>query len=136
MSAAENKRRVRAMFDALEAGDRAGFWDELADDLTFTVMGTTSWSGTYIGKERVRRQLFKPLHQVLGKGPRTIVKRMLADEDVVVVEATGDNVTTAGARYDNRYCLLFRLAEGKVREIVEYSDTALMARVLGPRPAT
>jgi uncharacterized protein len=134
MSAADNKQRVRSVFDALRKGDTAGVWNVLADDVTYTVIGTTSWSGTYEGKQQIQSDLFKPLYKVLGKSPHNTVERLLADEDYVVVQARGDNVTTAGVRYDNTYCLLFRLAEGKVTEIVEYSDTELMTRALGVRP--
>jgi ketosteroid isomerase-like protein len=78
----------------------------------------------------------RPLTKVLGKNPRTSVQRVLADEDMVVVEARGDNVTRDGVRYDNSYCLLFRLSEGKVRAVVEYMDTELVTAALGERVVT
>ncbi len=33
-----------------------------------------------------------------------------------VVEAKGDNLTKSGVRYDNDYCLVFRLEDGKIKE--------------------
>ena len=56
---------------------------------------------------------------------RTVAHRFIADGDIVVVEAEGDNVTKAGVRYDNDYCLVFRLEDGKIKEIREYCDLAL-----------
>jgi ketosteroid isomerase-like protein len=41
----------------------------------------------------------------------------------------------SGERYDNHYCLLYRLREGRIVEIREYQDSALGERVLGPSPA-
>ena len=57
-----------------------------------------------------------------------------ADGDVVVVEAKGDNVTREGVRYDNDYCLVFRLEDGKIQEIREYCDSILTEKALGPFP--
>ena len=37
-------------------------------------------------------------------------------------------------RYDNQYCLVFRIENGKIKEIREYCDSALVERVLGPFP--
>ena len=51
--------------------------------------------------------------------------RFIADGDYVAVEARGDNVTKAGVRYDNEYCLVYRLEGGKIKEIREYCDSAL-----------
>jgi hypothetical protein len=53
-----------------------------------------------------------------------------------VVEAKGDNVTPEGVRYDNDYCLVFRLEGGKIKEIREYCDSVLTEKALGPFPQT
>jgi ketosteroid isomerase-like protein len=39
-----------------------------------------------------------------------------------------------GVRYDNDYCLVFRLENGKIREIREYCDSVLTEKALGPFP--
>jgi uncharacterized protein len=135
MSAVQNKRQIQAIFSALAEGNPQPFWDSLADDVVWTIGGTTSWSGTFVGKAAVRNEIFKPLSVVLGGPPRNVVERFLADEDCVVVLTRGDNVTKAGDRYDNVYSLVFQLAEGRVKKVTEYLDTALLERALGPRPS-
>jgi len=60
---------------------------------------------------------------------------LLPEGDFVVVEAKGDNVTKTGVRYDNEYCMIWRLQNGRIREIKEYCDSALVERALGPFPA-
>ena len=60
--------------------------------------------------------------------------RFIADGDYVVVEARGDNVTKTGARYDNDYCLVFRLENGKIKEVREYCDSVLTEQALGRFP--
>ena len=51
-----------------------------------------------------------------------------------LAEALGDNVTTEGQRYDNEYCMVWRIENGKIKLIKEYCDSALVERVLGPFP--
>jgi ketosteroid isomerase-like protein len=48
-----------------------------------------------------------------------------------VVKARGDNVPRAGARYDNQYCMVWLIENGRIKE---YWDSALVERVLGPFP--
>jgi len=39
--------------------------------------------------------------------------------------------TRSGKPYDNHYCYVCRLADGKLRELTEYMDTELAASALG-----
>ncbi len=135
MSAAENKRLMQEIFAAIARGERTAYVDRLADDVTMTVTGQYSWSRTFCGKESVMRDLYGYVASRVKEQRRTIPVRMLADGDWVVVEALGEMETKQGNRYDNQYCLLYRLREGKIVEIREYQDSTLCERVLGPYPA-
>lgn len=131
MNAADNKQLVRQIFTALGEGDGRPFWESATEELTYTVMGGNGRSRTYAGKQSVRDELFKPLRLLLQAAPRTFAERILADEDVVVIEARGANRTKDGAPYENRYCLIFRLREGRITAVTEYMDTELAERALG-----
>ena len=138
MSALENKKLMQEIFAAAGSADsntrdRALFISKLADDATWTVTGQYSWSQTFHGKESVMRDLHGYVSSLL-KHRRTVPFRLIADDEWVVVEARGDMVTHAGERYDNHYCLLYRIENGKIREIREYQDSTLCERVLGPFP--
>jgi ketosteroid isomerase-like protein len=37
-------------------------------------------------------------------------------------------------RYDNEYCLVFRLADGKIKEVREYCDSGMTEKALGRFP--
>jgi ketosteroid isomerase-like protein len=63
-----------------------------------------------------------------------VASNFIAEGDLVVVEAKGDNVTKAGLRYDNDYCMVWRVENGRITMIKEYCDSALVERVLGPFP--
>ena len=131
-SCAENKALVAHIFEARLRGDPGPFIDAMADDFVWRIIGTTAWSGDYIGKANVRERLTKPLYAQLTAPTRLTPKRILADGDCVVVECEGDATTIRGDRYANTYCMVIRLADGKLRELTEYMDTALVDRVLHP----
>ena len=49
----------------------------------------------------------------------------------MVVRGRGEVRTKAGKDYNNSYCFVLRLDEGKLVELREYLDTALVERVFG-----
>ncbi|CCK27021.1 hypothetical protein BN159_2642 [Streptomyces davaonensis JCM 4913] len=61
MSETENTRLMERIFAGLAKGDGMPLADSLADDFRWTIIGTTSWSGTYEGKQTVLKELFRPL---------------------------------------------------------------------------
>jgi ketosteroid isomerase-like protein len=136
MTAADNKKLMKEIFAGLASRNGTLFIERMTDDVSWICIGANKWSGTYAGKEAVLRDLLGPLRGRLVERSRTVAHRFIAEGDYVVVEARGDNFTKAGKRYDNEYCFVFRLADGKIREVKEYADTALIDAVLGdPREA-
>ncbi|MDF0579055.1 nuclear transport factor 2 family protein [Bradyrhizobium yuanmingense] len=139
MNASANKKLLQDIFAAAAnpdpaARDRALFSASLADDAKWVVTGQYSWSRTFAGKEAILKDLHGYVRTRLRDRTRTIAHHFIADGDIVVVEAKGDNVTPEGVRYDNDYCLVFRLEDGKIKEIREYCDSMLTEKALGPFP--
>ena len=134
MNAAANKKLVQQVYT--DSANRSGttFLDNLAEDATWIVTGQYSWSHEFRGREAIQNGLMRHLRPLLGARPRTLAFNFIAEGDYVVVEARGDNVTKTGARYDNQYCMVWRIEDGKIRMIKEYCDSALVERVLGPFP--
>ena len=131
VSAADNKKLIEDLFAAIAAGNRTLFVETLADDVTMRVTGQYSWSQTFNGKEALLRDLYGYLATLVADGRRTIPHNIVADGDHVVVEAVGEMQTRAGVPYNNDYCLIYRLKDGKIVEIREYCDSALTEKVLG-----
>ena len=132
MTTAENKALIQSIFEARSRRDPAPFVAAMADDFVWRITGTTAWSGDFVGKTEVRERLFKPLYAQFTGPTRIMPTRILADGDHVVVECKGDATTVTGERYANTYCFVIRLADGKLKELTEYMDTALVDRVLRP----
>ena len=134
MSAAANKKLVAQIF--ADSANRSGttFADNLADDARWIVTGQYSWSHEFKGRDAIQNDLMGHFRSFFAVRPRSLAFNFIAEGDYVVVEARGDNVTKAGLRYDNQYCMVWRIENGKIKEIKEYCDSALVERVLGPFP--
>jgi len=133
MSAVENKQLLQAIFAELSKGNSRPLVESMADEVCWTVAGSTAWSGTYRGKPAVLQELLIPLGRRFAQPYRATAEWFIAEGDTVAVEARGEATTRAGLAYNNHYCFLYRLADGKLWEITEYCDTALIEAALGRR---
>ena len=131
MRAPENKRLMQRIFAGLAAGDGKPFRDSLTEDFRWHLTGTTKWSRTYQGKEAVYQELLRPLFAQFADQYVNTAHRFIAENDHVVVECRGRVTTKSGKPYNNTYCFVCRIADGKLAELTEYLDTELVATALG-----
>ncbi len=132
MSAQDNKDTIRRIYAALETGDQSVFGQSVHPDYVWRLPGHSDWSRRFEGQEAVRRDLLAPLFSLFANTYTARAINLIADGDQVVAEVRGKVLTKSGQRYDNEYCFIFRFRDGKIAEIVEYCDTDLEVRVLGP----
>ncbi len=132
VSTAENKRLMQQIFRELAEGNSEPFRDAMADEFSWTVIGSTNWSGTYAGKQAVLSELIEPLFSQFADRYTNTADRFIAEGDHVVVQCRGHVTTKSGMPYDNTYCYVCRLGDGKLRELTEYCDTQLIATALTP----
>ena len=130
MDTASNKRLIEAIFTALAQGDRHPFAEAMADDFSWTITGHGPWARTWRGKADVRHGLMAPLFAQFADTYRNRAHRIMAEGDMVVVECRGRVMTRAGHRYDNHYCYIIEMREGRMQALTEYMDTALAEAVL------
>lgn len=135
MSAAENKRIMRGVMDALAEGNGRPFVAAMADDFTWEMEGTTPWSGRFEGKSVVRKQVLDPLFAQFATTYRNRAERIIAEDDNVVILCRGEVRTKAGKDYNNSYCYVIRMRDGQMIELREYFDTALVEAALDPPDA-
>jgi ketosteroid isomerase-like protein len=132
---AENKQLMQRVFAQLANGNGQPFMDALANDARWTVIGSSPWSRTYESKLAITQELMRPLFHQFADRYRARAIRIIAEDDVVVVEARGEVTTKSGRPYNQTYCYVFQVADGKVRQLTEYLDTDLVNRVL-EKPAS
>src|SRR5262245_3741077 len=135
MSTTQNKQLLQHLYAELERGNSRPYVERLADDFRWVIAGDSCWSRTYEGKQAVLNELFPKLRATLADRVRTRATRFIAEGDLVVVEARGNNNTRTGVPYNNSYCMIYTVRDGMLHEMVEYMDTDLAIRALGD-PAT
>ena len=135
MSTAENKKLVQQIFGESATRSGSGFVDAMADDVCWIITGQWSWSQTFKGKDAVVNNLMTTVRSLLQDRISSVAYNFVADGDTVVVETKGNNnFTKTGNRYDNEYCFVIKLENGKIKQIKEYLDSALVEKAMGPWP--
>ncbi|MGE3849616.1 MAG: nuclear transport factor 2 family protein [Gammaproteobacteria bacterium] len=131
MSTEANKQLVRDTWGAVTNGDPEGFMARLADDVTWTFFGSHRFAGTIRGKADLVAKLFAPLGEVLAEGIKVHIDTLTAEADRVVIEARGEAQTKDGRPYNNSYCIVVTVRDGKVAHVREYLDSELVTAVFG-----
>ena len=130
-----NKERIRQVMAELDKGNGKPFVEAMADDVSWTIPGDTPWSRTYRGKQSVVHELLRPVYAQFATPYISSTRRVMADGDMVVIEFDGRVTTKAGKAYNNRYCYVCRMEGGRIRDLVEYFDTALVNSALQAPPS-
>ncbi len=126
-----NKALVRDAYAAIGRGDLKGFLACLADDVTWTFIGTHRFGRTFRGKNDIVDNLCRVLGAHLADVVELDIVNLVAEGELVVAEMRGRAVTPAGRRYDNSYCVVLTVRDGLIRELREYLDTELVTAVFG-----
>ncbi|MET8776947.1 nuclear transport factor 2 family protein [Nocardia sp. NPDC004654] len=126
-----NKELVREIFDRMARGDMRALGEAMADDFAWIFPGDWSWAGTWAPKSVVLHEMLRPLMAQFSSY-RLEADSIVGEGDRVVVQARGHGITTRGETYEQTYCMIFRVADGRLVEVVEYCNTALVERVLEP----
>ncbi|MEW6296484.1 MAG: nuclear transport factor 2 family protein [Thermodesulfobacteriota bacterium] len=129
MGAAENKKVIQDVFAAWARGDGAAFFNILADDVRWTVIGSCPVSRTYTSRQAFLEGAAKPLSEKLAGPIQPTVRNVLAEGDMVVVQWDGKATTKSGKPYNNSYCWVMRMENGKVKEGTAYIDTELVSEL-------
>jgi ketosteroid isomerase-like protein len=132
MTASENKQLVKHIFEQLAQGDTVPMIQAMSDDFRWVLPGTWSWSGRWEPKSVVLEKFLQPLMAQFQDDYRSAADLILADEDRVVVLARSSVTTKRGEPYHQNYCYIFRVAGGRLTEVVEYLDSALVEKLLDP----
>src|ERR1700675_2636056 len=129
MSTTENKKLIQDAFAAWARGDGNAFFNLLAPDVRWTVIGSTPLSRTYDSRDAFVEGAVKPLTGTL-EGPIVQMERdVIAEGDKVVLQWEGRSSGKNGTIYHQTYCWVMRIADGKVREGTAYLDTELISQL-------
>ena len=125
----QSREVVQRCIDALNSGNAEGFLGCFSPDLEFDMPGTTPVSGKTKGLAAFT-EVVTNVAKYLDVLITIKVFNFIAAGEWVVTEANGHGVTKKGKDYNNRYCHLWQVRNGKIVKFVEYNDTDLVNRVL------
>lgn len=122
----DEKKTVQQWFDCIARNDGEGMFALFADDVVYDLKGTTPVSGTYRGKQSIAEDFFIPWRRQIDGDLIVTVDELIGEGDRVVALGRGKAQTVFGMSYDNDYAFVFRVRQGKIVEVIEYLDTALV----------
>ena len=131
MSIESNKDVIRQAYGAVSRGDADGFLACACDDITFTLYGKHRFARTFTGKQDLVDNLLVPMGETLGGLMQIEITNLIGEGDYVVMEALGWSDIKAGGTYNNTYCLVFEMRDGKIKAVREYLDTERVTEVFG-----
>jgi len=121
---------VERLFAYLERGESAKFFEHVADDVSWTVMGTHPLAGHYASKTDFVEHTFARLNKILAEGVVLKVRHVIVSGDEAAVEMVSLSTAKNGKPFDNTYCWVVRFAGDTIVEVRAYVDSALVQRVL------
>jgi ketosteroid isomerase-like protein len=132
----EPKQVLRHYLDALVAGDLEAVRDSFAEDATWTIKADLPVAGPWHGRDQIVDDF---LAAVMGErfepGSHVFTfPTLLADGDTVVLEWHVSARNAAGEPYENDYCGIFVIRDGRIAAVREYLDSLYAARVLFAEP--
>jgi uncharacterized protein len=119
----DNKTIVRKFIEAFSNGDAAIAETCLATDAITVAKGFGKLSG-----ERPRELILATtgaFKDLIPTGLRPKFISMTGEDDRVVAEFEGNSTLVNGEQYNNQYCMVFTLREGKIVNVNEYYCTIL-----------
>jgi ketosteroid isomerase-like protein len=121
---------VKSLFTSLENGRNEAFFEHVADDISWTVMGTHPLVGAYHTKADFLAHTFARLNKILKEGVVLRVTNILIDGDSAAVELGSLSTALNGKPFDNRYCWIVHFSDGTIVEVRTYLDSALVQRLI------
>ena len=116
-----NKELVSESF-AKWANGTGSFFDLLADDLQWTITGSTYLSKTYTSKKQFLDEVINPLNERLSKRIVPKVTGLYVDGDMVIALWDGKATATDGRPYNASYSWNMEMKESKIFRVIAWLD--------------
>jgi hypothetical protein len=129
MDSGQNREIIESAFSRWVNGDRTAFNELLAEDLHWTVIGKTAVSGSYNSKREFLEGAGSKMGEKLATPIQPTLRHVIADRNMVALVFDGQARGKNGTDYEQTYCWVLRLENGKIREGTAYLDTELITRL-------
>jgi ketosteroid isomerase-like protein len=117
-----NKQFIAQAFQHWAEGGGTFFQDVLAEDVVWTIKGTSPAAGTYKGRAVFIEQAVAPFAARLSSFVKPRVNDIWADGTDVVVYWDGAAVAKDGKPYNNSFVWIFRMQDLRATEVIAFLD--------------
>lgn len=124
-----NKRIIRDGFNKWANGS-GSFFDLLADDLQWTIAGSTPLSKTYTSKKQFMDEVIDPLNQRLSKKIVPKLSGLYVDGDMVIALWEGKATAIDGRPYNAAYSWNMELKNDKIVRVTAFLDGIEFADIM------
>jgi uncharacterized protein len=123
MSADTNKELVTKTWAAFVKGDISTAFANMSDEISWLIPGNLpNLSGLRKGKNAII-DFARNAAKIFPNGLQSEIHRTYCDGDTVILELTNRGKFANGRDYENEYCFVFEIENGKIRRVREYVDT-------------
>lgn len=123
-------KKVQKLFNYLKTDESEKFFEHVADNVQWTVMGTHPLAGTYKSKEEFIENTFTRLNKLLKGGVILKVNNIIIHGNTAVVEMENLSTDLNGKPFNNTYCWILEFENDTIVEVRAYVDSALVQRVI------
>jgi ketosteroid isomerase-like protein len=133
-SVALSQDTVHSLFQNLEEGKTDDFFEHVAEDVEWTVMGTHPLAGHYTSKKAFREATFAKLAPFFPQGLHLHIKEITISGARAVVELQASEHAKTGLQFDNTYCWIVDFKDSRIIRVRAYLDSALVAQLFKSMP--
>jgi uncharacterized protein len=126
----QNKQVVLTFIDAMGKSDADTAATCLAPDAFTLAKGFGKFAG--IRRFDTIVATIAAFKKLVPTGLSPTIHTVTAADDRVVVEFEGNATLANGESYNNQYCMVFTLRDGKIKQVNEYFCTLLADKMLWP----
>ncbi len=109
---------------------RGAFFEHVADDVQWKVMGTHPLAGTYTSKDDFLAKTFGRLDPLMRNEVRLAIVGVHLAADFAIAELRATCTAIDGKPYDNTYCWVCRFDGESIVEVRAYLDSALVSDLI------
>lgn len=126
MSASEkNEQLVKTFFETLSTGDLEKVRPLLHEEATWQAMATgIPGLGVHRGRDVIIDEFLDPVRGMFEPGdPKVYMDTIISKGNLVSCETRGVGKLKNGKEYNNKYCWMIEIKDGKIYALREYMDS-------------
>ena len=117
----KNRLTIQTGFDNWRRG--GNFFDLLASDVKWTIVGLSAAAGTYQSRRHFMDEVILPFNARLSTPLVPTVRGIYADGDMVIVLWDGAAIAHDGKSYENTYSWYLKMRDGKIVSATAFFDS-------------